>query len=653
MEMQATENGISQTEQDRLQSQDAARSARLRYDSGRPIHDLVAELAILQPDAIAVSFGEKRLSYRRLDIVSSALAHELVRQGVAKGNVVGLFLPRSLNTIIAQLAILKAGAAYSPFDPTYPVEHLRYMITDCAPKLIFAERDSLDRLASFVGAATRIVDLDRAVASVEQVQEAERPACQVTGGDAAYVMYTSGSTGRPKGVIVPHRGIARLVREQNYIEFRPVDVVLHTATISFDASTFEIWGALLNGCRLVGIGDRQLSLEQLTRTIANNRVTVMLLTTGLFHLLVDHRLDGLQSLRHVLFGGDVGSASHARRFLRFYPDCLLTNAYGPTEVTVMASTYTVPPGFAGDTLPIGKSIAHSEVHILDEQLQELPLGSEGQLCVSGDGLAIGYFNRPDLTEERFVTVTLADGRQVRAYQTGDMARMDFEGSLEFLGRRDRQVKIDGKRIELDEIESALRQDERLADAIVMCHQDDTGKHIIAYLKPLDPSAAGQTTLASEVLATLRTRLPAHMIPGQTMVLDIFPLTGAGKVDRAQLPIPSREATPSATDETAAHDETERLLAALWGEVLGIQNVDATKNFFDLGGTSLQLIKIHATLQEKYDRLIDVVALFQHANIRDFARYLNGEADASDKLARINTRAQRQQQMLAQMRRRAI
>ncbi|RUM99561.1 amino acid adenylation domain-containing protein [Pseudaminobacter arsenicus] len=651
MHMQAMGNGGPQATSARNQVHNTQEGAGLRYERDRPIHDLVTELATLQPDATAISFGDKRLSYRRLDIISSALAHELARQGVVKGDVVGLFLPRSLNTIIAQLAILKAGAAYAPFDPTYPVEHLRYMIGDCAAKLIFSEHESLDRLASIAGETGNLVDLDRLVASIEQTQEARGPVCLVSGGDAAYVMYTSGSTGRPKGVVVPHRGIARLVRDQNYIRFRPDDVVLHTATISFDASTFEIWGALLNGCRLVGIGDRQLSLEQLTRTIANNRVTVTLLTTGLFHLLVDHRLEGLQSLRHVLFGGDVGSASHARRFLRFYPDCLLTNAYGPTEVTVMASAYTVPPGFAGDTLPIGKSIAHSEVHILDEQLQEVPFGNEGQLCVSGDGLAIGYFNRPDLTEERFVTVTLADGRQVRVYQTGDMARMDFEGSLEFLGRRDRQVKIDGKRIELDEIESALRQDERLADAIVMCHQDDTGKRIVAYLKPLQPSADGK--LASEVLAALRTRLPAHMIPGQTMVLDIFPLTGAGKVDRAKLPIPSREAAPSATDETAAHDETERLLAALWGEVLGIQNVDATKNFFDLGGTSLQLIKVHATLQEKYDQLIDVVALFQHANIRDFARYLNGEADASDKVARINSRAQRQQQMLAQMRRRAI
>jgi amino acid adenylation domain-containing protein len=647
MDMQATETGIAQA------GFATGKSAGLHYDRDRPIHALVTELAAIQPDATAICFGDKRLTYRRLDIISSALAQELVRQGVVKGDVVGLFLPRSLNTIIAQLAILKAGAAYAPFDPTYPVEHLRYMIGDCMPKLIFAEHDSLDRLASLAGAAGKLVDLDRLVASIEQTQEVSAPACQVSGGDAAYVMYTSGSTGRPKGVVVPHRGIARLVREQNYIRFRSDDVVLHTATISFDASTFEIWGALLNGCRLVGIGDRQLSLEQLTRTIASNRVTVMLLTTGLFHLLVDHRLDGLQSLRHVLFGGDVGSVSHARRFLRFYPDCLLTNAYGPTEVSVMASTYTVPPGFIGDALPIGKSIAHSAVHILDEQLQEVPAGGEGQLCVSGDGLAIGYFNRPDLTAERFVTVTLADGRQVRVYQTGDMARMHADGMLEFLGRRDRQVKIDGKRIELDEIESALRHDERLADAIVMCHQDDTGKRIVAYLKPLQPSADAHGRLASEVLAALRTRLPAHMIPGQTMVLDIFPLTGAGKVDRAQLPIPSREAAPSATDETAAHDETERLLAALWGDVLGIKNVDATKNFFDLGGTSLQLIKVHATLQEKYDRLIDVVALFQHANIRDFARYLNGEADASDKVARINTRAQRQHQMLAQMRRRAI
>lgn len=652
MDMQGTGNGFSQPQNDHPQTQTAAGRPRLRYDRDQSIHEIIAGLATLQPDAIAVSFGDRRLSYHRLDTISSVLAHELVRLGVVKGDVVGLFLPRSLNTIIAQLAILKAGAAYSPFDPTYPAEHLRFMMTDCAPRLILAEHDALDRLASFAVPTARIVDLDRAIAFVEQVQTAESPACKVVGGDAAYVMYTSGSTGRPKGVIVPHRGIVRLVREQNYIEFWPEDVVLHTATISFDASTFEIWGALLNGCRLVGIGDRQLSLEQLTRTIASNRVTVTLLTTGLFNLLVDHRLEGLQSLRQVLFGGDVGSASHAKRFLRFYPDCMLTNAYGPTEVSVMASTYTIPPGFAGDTLPIGKSIAHNAVHILDEQLREVPHGEEGQLCVSGDGLAIGYFKRPDLTQERFVAVTLADGRQVRAYQTGDMARMDFEGSLEFLGRRDRQVKIDGKRIELDEIESALRQDERLADAIVMCHQNETAKRIVAYLKPRNPVSGKEAVLASDVLATLRNRLPAHMIPGQAMVLDIFPLTGAGKVDRARLPVPSRE-VEIAADETAAHDETERLLAAVWGEVLGIEKVDATRNFFDLGGTSLQLMKVHATLQEKFERLIDIVTLFQHANIRDFARHLNGVANASDKVARINSRAQRQQQMLAQMRRRAI
>ncbi|WP_163266793.1 non-ribosomal peptide synthetase [Chelativorans alearense] len=622
--------------------------ARNSYERWRSIHDLVSEQASLRPYAIAVQFGSTRLTYAELDRRSSALAGELMRLGVAKGDVVGLFLPRALNTIVAKLAILKSGAAYAPFDPSYPAEHLGYMIGDCDPKLILVDKESAAAIRA-IPTAGAVADLDRLLESAEEGPPQDLP--DVSGGDAAYVMYTSGSTGRPKGVVIPHRGIARLVRDQNYIRFGPDDVVLHTATISFDAATFEIWGALLNGCTLLGIGDRTLSLPRIAQAIDDNRVTVMLLTTGLFHLLVDHWGSRLASLRHVLFGGEVASADHAKRFLRNNPDCILTNAYGPTEVTVMASAYTIPSDFKGDEIPIGRSIAHSRIHILDEHLRELPPGSEGQLAVSGDGLAIGYLNRPDLTRERFVTIHTADGTSLRCYLTGDLAMMDSEGILHFRGRLDRQIKIDGKRIELDEIEAALRRDARLADAVAVCHEGSTGaKRIVAYLRPQPPIAMSETDFATAVLSSLKMVLPAHMIPSHAVVLDRFPMNQAGKIDRSQLPLPRLEAAaPAAPPPTG---DTAALLTKLWQEVLGRADIGMDQNFFDLGGTSMQLIRVHAALEEALKRSIDVVAVFQHPNIRSLAHHLGNGGPGAASATSVQARADLRKRMMSQFRRSA-
>ncbi|MCT7375569.1 non-ribosomal peptide synthetase [Chelativorans salis] len=621
--------------------------ARNSYDSQRSIHSLVSEQAALRPYAIAVQFGSTGLTYTELDRLSSALAGELMRLGVTKGDVIGLFLPRALNTIVAKLAILKAGAAYAPFDPSYPANHLGYMIGDCNPKLILVDKESIGAIRA-IPTVSAVTDLGYLLESAEKGLPHDLP--DVSGGDAAYVMYTSGSTGRPKGVVIPHRGIARLVRDQNYIRFEPDDVVLHTATISFDAATFEIWGALLNGSTLLGIGDRKLSLPRVAQTIDDNRVTVMLLTTGLFHLLVDHRSSRLASLRHVLFGGEVASSDHAKRFLRGNPDCILTNAYGPTEVTVMASAYTIPPDFEGDEIPIGCSIAHSRVHILDEDLRELPPGSEGQLAVSGDGLAIGYLNRPDLTRERFVTIHTAEGNSLRCYLTGDLAMMDSDGILHFRGRLDRQIKIDGKRIELDEIEAALRRDARLADAVADCHKNSAGtKQIVAYLRPHPPMTMSEADFTAAILSTLKTVLPSHMIPSRAMVLDRFPMNQAGKIDRSQLPPPPPEAAVP-TAPLPAGGDTEVLLTRLWEQVLGRTGVGLDQNFFDLGGTSMQLIRVHAALEESLGRSIDVVAVFQHPNIRSLARHLDSGNPSAAPATSVHARADLRKRMMSQFRR---
>ena len=628
-------------------------AARCAYERDAAVHDSVARIARARPDAIAITFDGVELTYGAFEHAATKLAARLISMGVRKGDIVGLLLPRAAKTLIAKLAILKAGAAYAPFDPAYPVHHLSYMIRDSAPRALMIDQESASLAASLPVARDCLVDADKALAAPtgNGLQEAFP---EVGGGDAAYVMYTSGSTGRPKGVVIPHRGIQRLVRDQNFVEFRSDDVVLHTATISFDAATFEIWGALLNGARLVGIGDRTLSMQRIANTIDEERVSVMLLTTGLFNLLVDHPSGELASLRHVLFGGEVASADHARRFLATHPECRLTNAYGPTEVTVIASTFDVPSDFRDDTLPIGHSIAHGQIHILDDDRAELPPGQEGQLAVSGDGLAIGYLNRPELTQERFVTIRTADGESLRVYLTGDMAVMEADGLLHFRGRRDRQVKIDGKRIELDEIETALRRDEHLADAVVQCHQAGTAKRLVAYLRPRPEGGAingyDELGFAASVLGRLKGVLPAHMVPGRAIVLNEFPMNRAGKVDRARLPNPADAPASAPAAATPPAEGMEAVVARHWRSVLGTDAIGPDQNFFDLGGTSMQLMRIHAALEQELGRAIDVVTPFEHPKIRILARFLEKQAADGPQTAAAQSRAARQRQVMSQFRR---
>lgn len=627
----------------------AGKGQAVRYNRDLSLHEVVHAHALAQPHAAAIVFDGRVVTYGELDRLSSALANRLASLGICKGAVVGLFLPRCLDAIIAQLAILKAGAAYAPIDPAYPADHLGYVIAESEPKAIFTSADHEAKIRAVAGIPAAMLDLGAEIARLANAPAGPPPAVQVGGGDPAYVMYTSGSTGRPKGVVVPHRAIARVVLDQNYIEFRPEDVVLHAATISFDASTLEIWGALLNGCKLAGMPDTNFSLSRLCEVMRGNGVTIAWLTTGLFNLFADHAGGNLPSLRHVIFGGEVGSAEHARRFHKAYPGRRLTNGYGPTETTVFATAFEVSPDFAGADLPIGKAIAHTGVHVVAEDLAEVPHGIEGQLAISGDGLAIGYLKRADLTAEKFVTVRTASG-PLRCYLTGDFAILGADGTVTFKGRRDRQVKIDGKRIELDEIESALRRDPRLADAIVDCEKEgQTARRITAYLRPREPGAGANPDFLRDVMARLRSTLPAYMIPAACMVIDEYPLNPAGKVDRSRLPrIPQEpQAAPLTMPVTSG---TEDLLIRLWKDVLGSAGSTLDRNFFDLGGTSLQLMRVHANLEAALGRSIDVVALFSHPTIRGLAMFLDGKSSLPSRAALASQRAAMQKRTMAQLRR---
>ncbi|ASY59906.1 MULTISPECIES: non-ribosomal peptide synthetase [Sinorhizobium] len=621
----------------------------IHYDRDRSIPSIVAQHAAASPKSVALVCEGRTITYDELERVSDRLAAYLIREGVQKGDIVCLFVPRSPEAIVAMLAILKAGAAYLPLDTTFPIEHLDYVIGECEPKVVFVDPETARTIRSVPNAKGSNVDLFALLQKLTGGADEIRPDIAVGGGDLAYVMFTSGSTGRPKGVAIAHRGIARLSLDQNYLKLTSNDVMLHAATIAFDASTFEVWCALTNGCKLAILPDGNFSVARLRDVVGGNGVTVALLTTGLFNLLADYPGSALPSLRHMFFGGEVASVEHVRRFQKTFPDCRVTNAYGPTEITVLATAYDIPAGFDGSDVPIGQAVEHTGILIVDEERRPVPAGVEGELVLTGDGVAIGYFKRPELTAERFVTIETPEA-PLRGYLTGDLAVLDENGSARFKGRVDRQIKLNGKRIELDEIEAALRRDPRLSDGVVICQTlGPQNKRILGYICPQASATADDAELIRGVMERLRNALPAYMIPSVVTVLRQLPLHQSGKVDRSKLPLPVN-AAPTATAPITS--QTEAVLLGLWQAVLGIQAVELDRNFFDLGGTSLQLMRIHAALESNLGRPVDVVALFEHPTIRELAGFLDGRAIAGARAMSAAERAALQRKTMSQFRRSA-
>jgi acyl-coenzyme A synthetase/AMP-(fatty) acid ligase len=433
-------------------------------------------------------------------------------------------------------------------------------------------------------------------------------------------MYTSGSTGRPKGVIVPHRAIVRLVRDQNYMDFSSNEVFLLISSLAFDASTWEVWGALLNGGRLAVVTSPHLSIDQIAEAISVYGVTSMFLTSALFHAVVDHNVSALRGVRQLIVGGDVLSSLHSQKAMSSLPDCQLINGYGPTEATTFSLCYRLPRHECADaSIPIGRPIAHSAAYILDERLCPVPDGEVGSLWIGGDGVAKGYLKRPELDAERFrVDPFTNDGSLM--YLTGDLASRRSDGEFEFLGRNDRQVKINGKRIELDEIEHVLRRDHRLADAIVVLRKEsEDSKKIVAFLKPASLSAANG--LVDFVLQDLRQRLPPHMVPHETALVEKFPLTSNGKVDRNALLEMVRQPVTSPLGG-AIGTGLEKAISEIWERALA-RPVTSEANFFDLGGTSLQMIRVHAELRSAIAPNVAIIDLFAHPTVAGLARFLEG------------------------------
>ena len=581
----------------------------------QPVHALFEAQAAASPGAVGVALGSRRVSYGEMNGRANRLAYHLRRLGVGPNVPVGVCQWRSVEMIVSLLAILKAGGAYVPLDPAYPRERLAFMMEDTRAPVVLTCRGLRGCLPQ-LGPDVRVACVDEMHSDLEGYPD-KNPEIRAGLDDLAYVMYTSGSTGRPKGVEVIHRGVVRLVKNADYCHLGPDEVILQLAPVSFDASTFEIWGSLLNGGRLVLYPGERPSLDNLGTLIREQGVTTLWLTAGLFHVMVDERLEDLGTLRQLLAGGDVLSPTHVKRCLEAHPHLRLINGYGPTENTTFTCCHLVSPETAkGDRVPIGRPIANTQVYILDDRLNLVPAGVPGELYTGGDGLARGYLNHPELTRERFIADPIRGVPGARLYKTGDLARYLPDGNIEFLGRRDNQVKIRGFRIEPGEIEATLAQHPAVRQVVVLAREDVPGnKRLVAYLVTVDPQVP---PAIEELRAFLKAKLPEYMVPSAFVMLPVMPLTPNGKVDRQALPAPDASRPRTQQAYVAPRSVLEEQLAGIWQRVLGLERVGIHDNFFVLGGHSLLATQVISRIRTALRAELPLRSLFESPTIAGLA-----------------------------------
>jgi len=581
------------------------------YPQDKCIHQLFEEQVERTPEAVAVVFEGEQLTYRELNARGNQLAHYLRSLSVGPEVLVGICVERSLEMVVGLLGILKAGGAYVPLDPAYPSERLAFMLEDNAVPVLLTQEKLVEKLPQH---SARVICLD---ADWEEIHQHSNItiANQVTPKSLAYVMYTSGSTGQPKGVSVIHRGVVRLVKENNYANFSPEEVFLQLAPICFDASTFEIWGSLLNGARLVVMPPHTPSMHELGQTLKQHQVTTLWLTSGLFYLMVDQQIKSLKNLRQLLAGGDVLSVSQVQKAVRELKGCRLINGYGPTENTTFTCCYAIiDPTKLGNAVPIGRPISNTQVYLLDKKLQPVPIGVPGELYIGGDGLARGYLNRPDLTAEKFIPNPFTHEPGERLYKTGDKARYLPDGNIEFLGRIDNQVKIRGFRIELGEIEAVLSQHPGVRETVVIARENVTGdKQLVAYFVPHQELVPTN----SDLRRYLKEQLPEYMVPSAFVGLQALPVTPNGKVDRRTLHSPELRPELELTF-VAPRTPIEEMLANIWACVLGIEQLGIHDNFFELGGHSLLATQIISRVRDTMSVELPLRCLFEAPTVATLA-----------------------------------
>ena len=557
--------------------------------------------AAAAPDAVALVEGDRTMCYGELDHRTDRLALHLRQLGVRAGDNVGMMFERSMAAIVAMLGILKAGAAYVPVPADFPPERVQNMLDQAGASQVVT-----------AGALRHLVPADRAAVVIDGLEDDthrtlwKSPA--INGESAAYLMYTSGSTGIPKGMAISHRAILRLVVDVDYIELAPGRAMLHAAPLAFDASTLEIWGPLLNGGRCVIHDERVPTGAGLARTIARHEVHTAWLTAALFNAVVDGDPQHLAGLKHLFTGGEALSVAHVRRALEALPGLTLSNGYGPTECTTFAATHRIDRASVEGlrSVPLGRPIKDTVLRVLSPTLALLPSGLVGELCIGGHGLAHGYLGQPELTAARFVPDPFG-GPDDRLYRTGDLARWLPDGTVEFIGRIDGQVKINGHRIETGEVEAAILSHPAVQSCAVIAQPAGDGQlRLVAYL------VARSQKLSWNALRThLAARLPAALLPSAQVWLAQLPVTPNGKLDRKALPEPAGERPELAQPFEEAHDAQEQQVCDAFARALCIAKVGRNDNFFDLGGNSLRVLQVLADLQRDDAPPLSTNLFFRH------------------------------------------
>lgn len=592
------------------------------YPRAQSVHEIFEAQAQRTPDADALEQNDVALSYAALNARANQLARYLRQQGMQTGELVPVVIPRSIDMVIAQLAVLKNGGVYVPIDPSLPAERRNFMIENAGARRVLGHQAAVSQGGSqWIDCTAAVID----GFSTANVESTRLPAAA-----PAYMMFTSGSTGTPKGVLVPHRGVCRLVLNNRYARIEPTDRVAHCSNPAFDASTFEIWGALLNGASVVIVPQPVLlDSARFVELLEKKCVTTLFLTVGLLMQYVDELAPVLGKLRYLMTGGDVVEPGLIRKILRNGPPAHLLNVYGPTESTTYATTHLIE-AVAEDarSIPIGKPISNTRTYLLDSRLQPTPIGVIGELYIGGDGLALGYHNRPALTAERFIADPFSGEPSSRLYKTGDLARWRADGTIEFIGRNDTQVKLRGFRIELGEIEVQLTRHPAVKDAVVVIRPDSSGeKALVAYVTCQAKQALHTDQLREHAAGSL----PEYMIPSAFVVMDTLPLTANGKIDRRALPAPQLEAYATRAYQPP-DGPLEQTLSALWHELLPLSRIGREDNFFELGGHSLHGIKLIASIAERVGVRLSPILIFQHPTIRQMARAIEAMQGPGDNTA---------------------
>ena len=585
-------------------------------EPGSTIHELVQRWAAARPSAPAVLTSDGVVTYGELNEQADRVAAVLRERGVGPESRVGVAIPRSADAIVAFLGVLKAGGAYVPLDPEYPAERQSFMLADAAVTALVTVPSVTLPAPGGIPVVTLGVDAPEA---------APAPGGQAGPRHCAYVMYTSGSTGRPKGVMVEHRSVVTLVSNDPRIAVEPGDIVAHFAPTAFDASVFEIWGALCRGGQVAILSGSQVSIEDLGRQLRARQPDWLFLTTGLFHLLADFDLAALKSVGCLLTGGDVlspGRVDAAAGTTKAHA------AYGPTEATVFTSLHAPSAGRPSRRVPLGRPLTGVRMYVLDERLDPVPDGQVGELYIGGSGLARGYHRRPGLTAGRFVPDPYAGSRGARMYRTGDLALVLPGGELEFHGRSDRQVKVRGFRIELGEIESVLlAAPEVSAAAVIAVPGVDGDKRLAAYVAP----SSGTDPTVSDLRSWVAERLPGHSVPATFVILDRLPLDANGKPDRGALPAAwgSRDAIGGLPPYQPPGNAVERVIATAWAEALELDKVGATDEFFALGGDSLRSVTVLELLRA-HGVQFTAEEFFTHQTVAELAAtFGSGHAGADE------------------------